>query len=291
MKILCINEWIHPKNENAIKKYKNINFEIVHNILDSKYPLTFYDCVFSPSTSFDISSYPNIIFLFGPHFSVLPDNKLIPIKGKNSYYNNLSQWVLYLWKRYDITQEMNLITLPFGVDTELFHPNQLFTKEKVFVYFKQRDPQELQFLIFFLQSQKIDFHLFHYTQRYDEQEYIRYLKESKYGIWLGRHESQGFALEEALSCNVPLFVWDVTSLNQEYGVSYPDVPATAIPYWDSRCGEVFYHYNEISEKFTLFLQNLEAYQPREFIVENLSMEACEKKWIDFIENAKNNLSK
>ena len=55
-----------------------------------------------------------------------------------------------------------------------------------------------------------------YINKYNETDYINYLKECKYGIWVDAHESQGFALEEALSLDVPLLVWNIKSLNQEY---------------------------------------------------------------------------
>jgi glycosyltransferase involved in cell wall biosynthesis len=115
-------------------------------------------------------------------------------------------------------------------------------------------------------------------------DYINYLHESKYGIWIGCHESQGFALQEALSCNVPLLVWNVESMNQEYGCNYIDIPATTTPYWDERCGEYFYDSNNFEDIFNKFIFNIENYRPREYILENLSMEVCEKKLIDTINN-------
>jgi hypothetical protein len=48
--------------------------------------------------------------------------------------------------------------------------------------------------------------------------------------------------------------------------------ASSIPYWDDKCGEVFYDKNE---KFKLFILKLDNYQPRQFILDNLFMEVCE----------------
>ena len=74
-----------------------------------------------------------------------------------------------------------------------------------------------------------------------EDDYVECLKNAKYGIWVGRHESQGFALQEALSCDVPLLVWGVTNMNQQHNwKGCPDVPGTTIPFWDNRCGEFFH---------------------------------------------------
>jgi glycosyltransferase involved in cell wall biosynthesis len=136
----------------------------------------------------------------------------------------------------------------------------------------------------FLKSKSIEYFVFSYDTKYNENTYIEYLKNSKYGIWVGRHESQGFALEEALSCDIPLLVWNVKSMNEEYRQNYEDIPATVIPYWNERCGEYFYNIQELEETFNKFISKIETYRPREYILENLSMELCEKKFIDIIEN-------
>jgi glycosyltransferase involved in cell wall biosynthesis len=136
----------------------------------------------------------------------------------------------------------------------------------------------------FLEKFNINVRVFNCNARYKEEDYINYLHNSRFGIWLDAHESQGFALEEALSCNVPLFVWNVTSLNQEYGCKYPDIPATSIPYWDNRCGESFTSISEIQEKFQKFMDNLSSYKPREYVLENLSINVCENKLINIIKN-------
>jgi hypothetical protein len=71
-------------------------------------------------------------------------------------------------------------------------------------------------------------------------------------------------------------------MNQEYGYNYEDISATSIPYWDNRCGEYFHKLNELSNTYTRFIANLMNYNPREYILENLSMEVCEKKFINLI---------
>ena len=135
-----------------------------------------------------------------------------------------------------------------------------------------------------VKNKNINYYVFSYDRKYDEDDYIRFLQNAKYGIIIGRHESQGFAIEEALSCNAPLFVWNVKSMNEEAGYNYGDIPATTIPYWDHRCGEYFYNQSEIEDKFNLFLSKLETYKPRDFVLENLSREICENKLIQTIHN-------
>ncbi len=95
---------------------------------------------------------------------------------------------------------------------------------------------------------------------------------------MGRHESQGFALEEALSCNIPLLVWNTQYMCQEHGSNYEKIHVLLFPYWDERCGEYFYQQEEFVKKYEEFLSKLDTYQPRQYILENLSMEKCAERW-------------
>jgi hypothetical protein len=286
MKILYINIYMHTKNNNALLNYKNINFYIINHTNIDSIDLTQFNCVYSPSQPIDVKKYPNTKFIFGPHFSVLPENNIISIvNNKNVVYVQPSTWVVNLWKRFPICQHIRIESLPFGVDTlkfnEIKHINH---RSKVFLYFKRRDPNELNSIINFLKTKNIHPKIFSYANKYDENEYINYLHDAKFGFWLDAHESQGFALEEALSCNVPLLVWNVTSLNQEHGSNYPNAPATTIPYWDERCGEYFTDIHQLETTFNKFITNLTEYKPREYILENISMEKCEEKIINLINN-------
>jgi hypothetical protein len=207
------------------------------------------------------------------------------IKGNtNVLYIQPSEWAKNVWINNPLCKDINIQSFAFGVDTETFSSDKpLIEREKVFIYFKHRNPLELKLIETFLTIKKYDYRIFSYKNRYSEEEYIEYLQNSKFGIWLGGHESQGFALEEALSSNVPLLVWSVKSMKQEYGSSYDDIPATTIPYWDERCGEYFHNPTEVEDKFDIFISKIDTYKPREYIVENLSIEKCEEKLIKLIE--------
>ena len=209
------------------------------------------------------------------------------VKSPNAVYIQPSEWVSQLWKDNPLCENLRIEPLPFGVDTARFNNEEgtigFQNKTEIIIYYKDRDPAELKFVVDELNRLSVKFSIFSYKHRYDENTYIDYLKKAKYCIWIGRHESQGFALEEALSCNVPLLVWDVSSMNQEYGQNYEDIPATVIPYWDERCGEFFHKKDEFLEMFKLFLSKLDTYKPREFILETLTEEICEKKLIEIIE--------
>jgi hypothetical protein len=274
---LIINNSLHHKNKIGLEmmldflkiKYK---YGSIDDIKDSK-------IIYSPSEPIDMNKYydKDKLFIFGPHFSVFPNNKISEIntKLKNIIYIQPSDWVLRLWE--DFNLNINLRVLSFPVDTNKFNEDKLKIRDKVFIYFKRRKPEELNRIINFLNNKKIDFKIFDYVKRYNENEYLKYLHESKYGIILDAHESQGFALEEAMSSNVPLLVWNIKDMSQEYGINYPKYKATTIPYWDERCGEYFYEENELDTIFNKFINNLEKYRPREFIMDNLSVSKCAER--------------
>lgn len=286
MKVLFIKSHIHHKNLNFILKCKKINFYIVDSINQiNNIELNNFDAVISPCDAIDVSKYPNTKFIFGPQFSVFPEHRLKIIKGEKTVYNLLSNWVVDIWKQFPVCNNLKLVTLPFGVDTEKFVDNKGITeKNNIMVYFKHRNPADLNFIESFLKYKNINYSVFSYDRKYDENEYISYLQNSKYCIWVDAHESQGFALQEALSCNVPLLVWNVTSMNQEYGSKYSNLPATTTSYWDNKCGELFYNVNEFEVTYNKFIENINNYKPREFILENLSVDVCENKLIEFINN-------
>lgn len=285
MKILFIKSWIHHKNINFILKCKRIDFHIIDSVSEIyNYNLYDYDAIYSPCDAIDVTNYPNLKFIFGPQFSVFPEEKHSLIKGNNSVYNLLSEWVINIWKQFPVCDNLKLVALPFGVDTEKFiDVSPIKERNNVIVYFKHRNPNELHKIETFLQEKQINYEVFSYDKRYDENYYINCLQKAKYCIWVDAHESQGFALQEALSCNVPLLVWNVTSMNQEYGCGYSDLEATTTPYWDSKCGEIFYNIDELANIYNIFINNIENYNPRKFIVDNLSIEACENKLIEFIQ--------
>ncbi len=241
------------------------------------------DIIYSPNNPINTSRHPTKKFIFGPHFSVLPDGKLRQIHNicKNSIYIQPSAWVVNLWKNKGANHVLPIAPFPFPVATEKFKPLNS-AGDKVFIYFKRRKPKELEFIKYELNKRNVQYAIFDYVKRYDENHYLQYLQQAKYGIILDAHESQGFAIEEALSCNVPLLVWSATTMNQEYGSRYEPIPCTSVPYWDERCGEIFYKQEECGPKFDEFISKLDTYKPREYILENLSVEKCAERFKNLI---------
>ena len=294
MKILIIEQWLHHKNK--------IGFEIMlkyiqENNLISNLTYTFgtvrdldkevWNIVYSPATPINTLRYPNIKFIFGPHFSVFPNQMLQSINNqrKNALYIQPSEWVRDAWVKMNAEYFLPIKTLNFAVDTNRFKPESN-KRNEIFVYFKRRKQDELNVLENFLRENRLQYKVFDYMKKYDENEYLKTLRNAKFGIILGATESQGFAIQEALSCDVPLLVWNSTSMLQEVGGNYPDLPATSIPYWNNKCGEVFYKWSEFKEKFDAILSGIKKnkYNPRQFVIDELSAKPCAERVVKLFLN-------
>ena len=88
MRIL-ITDTFHFKNKEAlIDMFNHCNVDY-HFGSESDIPN--YDVIYSPNNPIDTSQHPNKKFIFGPHFSIFPNQKLTGIRNihKNSIYFRL----------------------------------------------------------------------------------------------------------------------------------------------------------------------------------------------------------
>lgn len=299
-KVLLISTHLHRKNLHALGNY-NIDFDVIDDPrIIQRINFNDYEYVYSPAMLiYHPENYPNTKFMFGPHVSVFPKPYISSTleNAKNVVYVQPSEWARKAWADTGICK-FPIEVLPFGVDVDKFSPSDTPTEEDdiyVFIYYKRRSPIEFQSILKEMNQwvssdengPHIEFRVFDYVEGYKEEEYLEYLKKATFGIWIGSHESQGFALEEALSCNVPLLVWDAINMNQEYDnttrtYNHPSVSSTTAPYWDERCGEKFTMYYEFRPTFSRFLKNLSNYNPRQYILENLTYEKCEARFLEVL---------
>ena len=285
--MLIIGDEMHEKNKEGLKKMLD-KLNIEHKFGDIS-EIDEYNIVYHPSQAIDTSKYPNKRFIFGPHFSTFPTEKLNGIINmhKNSVYIQPSIWCKEVWEPILKQIHLPVKVFSFPVNMEKFKPDKkIEERDRIFIYFKRRDPHELMNLIQFCKYKNILPILIDYVRKYKEEDYLDCLKNAKFGIILDAHESQGFAIEEALSCDVPLLVWNAKTMNQEYGSAYGTISCTSVPYWDERCGEIFYDVNELEITFNKFVSKLQVYEPRKYIEENLSVEKCAKKLETLIKDIK-----
>lgn len=285
--IICGN--CHFKNLQAIKKgckLLQIPYIMTEDLNEMK--RSNYNLVWCHSRYIDPTELPEKAFFYGPHFFVFPSQNFlgdVEDKYRNCYYNVLSEWNREIHKGMKIP----LVAIPFGVDTEEFQPGDeapgSFPRDEIFLYVKGRHPSIGEAVLKKLEGYKVN--VIKYGS-YKEDEYKEILKRCKFGVWVGSHESQGFALEEALSSGVPLLILNVKSMKEEFGEGryyyegdVRELKATTVPYWSKECGEVIYGVEEMEDG----LKKMEngVYDPRKYVVENLSIEKCMKRMLKLFE--------
>lgn len=211
--------------------------------------------------------------VIGPNICVIPPDNKIVMEQRYKKIIVPCKWVKNLYLKW--LPEGKIIVWPVGIDTELFSDKSKYEKTNdCLVYFKRRSESDLDVIKDYLKSKNQSFEVIKYG-KYKEEEFIKSIERSRYGIVIDSCESQGIAIEEMLSCNLPLFVWDVTHWEDRGEAN--KAPATSIPYWDERCGHSFVDKNLIDLNFQLFLSRFKKYAPRDYIVENLTLEKQAKE--------------
>lgn len=182
---------------------------------------------------------------------------------------------------------------PVGIDTELWSPQINDSRSYDFLIYDkirwERDKYEPELLnpLKEILDRK---HLTYQTIKYGEYDIVDLkakLKNSKSVIFLCEHETQGLAYQQILSTNVPILAWDRGGYWQDpyyYPHKAQYQPVSSVPYWDKRCGEKFSDINEFEHKLDLFLNNIPGFSPRNFILENLTLEKCAHDYFNIVKS-------
>lgn len=229
----------------------------------------------------------NIKVVVGPNLYVSPRNVPGAVNLSKVVYLHPSQWVKDFWLDFGFNR-CPIEVWPTGIDTDEFKP-ALDDKEYVLVYFKQRSEEELKIIEDCLQKRRINYRLINYNVSYKEKDYKDLLKKTRYLIWLGRQESQGIALQEAMSSDVPVLVCDVSYVGQwSADKKLKDIlnkeesayaNTTSAPYFDERCGVKIKDVSGIDGATEKMEEQLGNFRPREYVLESLNLK---KQAIDFL---------
>jgi dTDP-4-dehydrorhamnose reductase len=245
-----------------------------------------YDVLISNDVYFDPESLPtHAKVIFGPQFFVFPSGPLCaPYESKYEHrvvYNSLSKWVENMLNEFG-DFKVPIVQFPFAVDI------QAFTIEKrpiydCLIYSKARHINILNKVIETVINCGLTFKLITYG-KYKEEDYKDLLGECRFMLVLGRHESQGFALQEAMASNTPLLVLDSQSMYDEVdthdGITYiykeigKKLTATSVPYWSDECGIKIESIEDLPIYLNSMLNTYTHFNPRKFIESTLSAKPC-----------------
>lgn len=162
-----------------------------------------------------------------------------------------------------------------GIDTNYYFPEIKTDVPKGFIYYKTSNHQvnDSDFQTVLREFKEVP-KILKYGY-YVHEDKMKVVRECNFGVYLGGTESQGIALMEFLSAGIPLYVIDKHNIQWAGKIIGQ---GSSAPYWDDRCGIKTGNMN----RFTEFLENLPAYKPREFIMENFTLEKCAQKYYDIL---------
>ena len=183
---------------------------------------------------------------------------------------------------------------PHGVDTQKWCPSSVVKDYDILLYDKvrwDRDqlvPGFLQPIRNALQHKGLKVAEIRYGH-YDEATYRNLLDRSRAMLFLVEHEAQGHACQECLACDVPILAWDPGWWRDPDRFKYGtvNIPASSVPFFDGRCGETFKDIGDFEAKLNRFWERLQQGElcPREFVLENLTLEKCAQHYVDILEQA------
>jgi hypothetical protein len=182
---------------------------------------------------------------------------------------------------------------PVGIDTCAWRPAPAAEKRYDFlIYDKIRwdrvsiVPRILGAVCQELEKRGLTFRQIRYGG-YDEWHYREALRQSRLMIFLCEHESQGLAYQECLASGVPVLAWDQGWCldPNRFAWGQPEIPATSVPYFDARCGLRFRGPADFPDRLSEFLDRARAvlFEPREYVVENLTVEKCAADFLNILE--------
>lgn len=270
---------------NLIKGLDIIKYPyVINHDLNSCKRLWIHDDTYALSKLNSIN--PDTKVIIGPNLYVLPRDIPSTTDMRRCLYIHPSPWAVNFW-RYLGFNKCNMDYWPTGIDTETHRPFNTI-RDTVLVYFKQRYHEELNNVVFELKKRNINYKVIEYG-KYKHQDYLINLKRTKYIVWIGRQETQGIALEEALSMNIPIIVFDVSRFGHwhtahkdmkkfnDFENAYPD--ATSAYYFDKSCGEKTRDIKMVPHLIEKMEEDFLKYHPREYITKNLNLK---KQAVEFI---------
>jgi len=213
--------------------------------------------------------------LVGPNLFVLPrENKKFSKYFK--HFNVPSKWVFDLYRRFSELDHAQIDIWSVGIDTEKWKVESRNEDNlKCLLYFKNRSQQDLHVVRKILKKYNIEYRELQYGS-YTEEQLLETCSWANFGILLTNTESQGIGYMEILSTNLPCFVFNKSTWN--YDGAYETVPATSVPYFNEKCGEIVE--NVDLKKFEDFLNsvNKKIYSPRDYITKNHSLEISARNY-------------
>lgn len=238
--------------------------------------------------------------IMGPNIAVVP-SELPRFRGafaRESFYLFPSQWPLDAWTN-DGFSECRMAVWAAGIDTDYFRRSitQKARTLRALVYLKNRPEKDLLKVTEILTKLGVDFVVLRYGS-YTESAFKEILEGVSFAIWIAGTESQGFAMMEAMSADVPILVLDTPCLAQNFldknvpptmfSAEFLRIRATSAPCFDERCGVKLTTASLEQMDVERFVDRLYSFSPRAYIEERYTLKQCAQVLLNIAESLPSN---
>jgi len=190
-----------------------------------------------------------------------------------------SQWIKVAYEEDAPALKGRVQYWPAGVDVNDWSPGAM-NRDCVLVYWKTEGMQLCQKVEELLR--KFGYKPVRITYNsYDMSTYKNVLNKSKFAVFISRSESQGIALAEAWSMNVPTLAFDPGQLTY-LGRSY--FPVSSCPYLTEYTGKTWKHLEELETLIQNFDSYAAQFDSRKWVLKHMSYEASTRALLASIES-------
>lgn len=275
-------------------KVKAIQYECTSDV--NRLKRADYDILWLPTKWVSPDMIPSRAkLLYGPQHFVFVEGPIVGPQNeewcKRAVYTCLSDWVMTVNREFASQTVIPFAPLPFGLSASSpdFRDNP--KTMDCLVYCKGRRPNDVETVLSLLKKHGLRHQVIKYGS-YKHDEYVQLLKSVKFCIWIGTHESQGFAFQDCLVGNVPILVWDVQTMFEEYDCKgacvyekykgLKQLKATSATEWSSECGERASSAEELESVLKIMVDKWHTYMPRQFILSRVSDEVCMSRILRYL---------
>jgi hypothetical protein len=189
-------------------------------------------------------------------------------------------WVVLPVKR-SLPENSRVVVWPCGIDIDFWRKEKNHLQvEEVLIYLKNlTDVENLKAARDFLRKRNILFTVLEYGS-YSQEEFKSVLNRVSAAIWIGDTESQGLALLESWSMNVPTLVLKKETWYNSDGEPFP---ASSAPYLSKTVGQFSNSSTFSEEDFDSFLVQFKSFSPRVTVEETFNLTSSASNLIKILE--------
>jgi hypothetical protein len=192
-----------------------------------------------------------------------------------------SEWVRDLYQRQAPEVFPKLRVCPCGIDSDYWAPSSTAATKRVIVYSKNCSEALADEVDEIVSGSGFEPIRLRYGS-YERSTFRDALNGSVGAVFLSSFETQGLALAEAWSMDVPTFVWDPRAQTDWNGWTFQ--AGSSAPYLTPRTGRAWQTLGELNAVLDSFARKKERFAPRAWVLESMTDAICAQRLVDTIRN-------